>query len=490
MAITLRRSSRKEHRARQPRNWRDTASRAVRIIAIAIVVLVIITLGTDSGGNLASQLSALLCIAAFIMSLTYLLVISHEVHISFFDLDELIKERTESQSDEDAAQSDGRGKGLLRGARYLLARNGDKDKDVRLDEVITLQVTRLDTSVSFATVVNDSWLPVLHGELGFVMSSLDEGDSAHTALASSVIKSHAFSLPARSSLPDVSANTFNHVGIFRLHSDGVRLYDFFGILSRTSGPAGDWRVRVVPNIYRLTRGIASSRKTSQVNEGIPDTPMDALDYDRVRDYRPGDSLRKIHWKLVAHRQGELYTKLFEDSRFSAVTLLVDPYGCNTNTVSPDRAFHLHDTMLEGGFSLIEHARESGLTGRLRFVNRSGRLMESGWEGHASLGWFVEVAKRPDPSQTALDQSVVAIRSLSNMSAGYTIFATSRLSERSVRELIAAHHSGVPLLVVHAVPSQNSSESSQQRSFDERLRRASIAVISLTDGRQIVREVAS
>lgn len=217
--------------------------------------------------------------------------------------------------------------------------------------------------------------------------------------------------------------------------------------------------------------------------------MDALDYDRVRDYRPGDSLRKIHWKLVAHRQGELYTKLFEDSRFSTVTLLVDPYGANTNTTSPDHGYHQHDTMLEGGFSLIEHARESGLLGRLRFVNRSGALVESNWEGWASLGWFVEVAKRPESSQEALSQSTVAIQSLSTGSAGYTIFTTSRLTERSVRELTAAHHSGVPLLVLHALPSQNSSELSQQKTFDDRLRRASIVVISLTDGKQIIQEVA-
>lgn len=449
------------------------------------MAVTVLSLGI-SGGNLASQLSALLCVAVLVMSFAYLLVIAHEVHVSFFDLDELIERRSASQFNGDADQPDKKGKGPLKSAKNLLGRSA---KSGHRGETVTLQVTRLDTSASFATVKNDSWLPVLHGELGFVMSSLDEGDAVQKPQTTSVIKSAAFSLPARSSLPDVSASTFNHVGIFNLHSDGVRLYDLFGILSKTSGPSGEWRVRVVPNIYRLTGGVPESRKTSQISEGIPDTPMDALDYDRVRDYRPGDSLRKIHWKLVAHRQGELYTKLFEDSRFSTVTLLVDPYGASTNTATPDHGYHQHDAMLEGGFSLIEHARESGLLGRLRFVNRSGALVESSWEGWASLGWFVEVAKRPESSQEALSQSTVAIQSLSAGSAGYTIFTTSRLTERSVRELIAAHHGGVPLLVLHALPGQNSSELSQQKAFDERLRKASIGVVSLTDGKQIVREVA-
>ena len=479
MAVFFKRSTPKERLERPSRNWRGTASRVTKIAAIALLAVTVLGLGI-SGGNLASRLSALLCVAVFVMSFAYLLAITRYVHISFFDLDELIEGRSASQFAEDKDQPNKKGKGPLKSAKDSLSRSG---------ETVTLQVTRLDTSASFATVTNDSWLPVLHGELGLVMSSLDEGGAAQTPLTRSVIKSAAFSLPARSSLPDVSASTFNHVGIFNLHSDGVRLYDFFGILSKTSGPSGDWRVRVVPNIYRLTGGVSESRKTSQISEGIPDTPMDALDYDRVRDYRPGDSLRKIHWKLVAHRQGELYTKLFEDSRFSTVTLLVDPYGANTNTTSPDHGYYQHDTMLEGGFSLIEHARESGLLGRLRFVNRSGALVESNWEGWASLGWFVEVAKRPESSQEALSQSTVAIQSLSTGSAGYTIFTTSRLTERSVRELIAVHHSGVPLLVLHALPSQNSSELSQQKTFDDRLRRASIVVISLTDGKQIIQEVA-
>lgn len=423
----------------------------------------------------------MLVTATFVMSCVYLLIVAPKVHISFLDLDELIEERATDDPDKQLQT-------LLHKLQSM--RNHGADKDEKHESMLTLQVTRLDTSAALATVVNTSHLPVMHGELGFVLTSDEEGVDALASQGVVASTSVPFSLPARSSLPSATSSTFNHVGIFMLQSDGVRVFDLFGIFSCVSGPAGKWRVRVVPNIYRLVRGIPESHKSSQLNEGIPDTPMDALDYDRVRDYRPGDSLRKIHWKLVAHRQGELYTKLFEDSRASSATLLIDPYGPDLLPSSLDSTLHLHDTMLEGGFSLIEHARESGLAGQLRFVNRAGSLVESGWEGRASLGWFVEVARRPEQSTSAREQSVAAIQSLASSSVGYAIFATSRLSEWSVQALIASHHRGTPLLVVHAMPPHGKAEISQQRAFDDRLREASIDVISLTDGPEIIQKVVS
>lgn len=477
----FKRSAEKARRQRRPRNWRRTVVRSFKTIAVLLVVLLTLTLWATDGKSLTPRLTAILVTTTFVMSCAYLLIVAPKVHISFLDLDELIEKRAKDDPDKQLQV-------LLHKLQSMRKHNADKDG--KLDSMLTLQVTRLDKSAALATVVNTSRLPVLHGELGFVLTSDEENNDALASQAAVSSTSVPFSLPARSSLPNATSNTFNHVGIFMLQSDGVRVFDLLGIFSYVSGPAGKWRVRVVPNIYRLARGIPESRKSSQLSEGIPDTPMDALDYDRVRDYRPGDSLRKIHWKLVAHRQGELYTKLFEDSRASSVTLLIDPYGPDLLPSSLDNTLHLHDTMLESGFSLIEHARENGLAGQLRFVNRAGSLVESGWEGQASLGWFVEVAKRPEQSQSAREQSAAAIQSLTGGSAGYVIFATSRLSERSVQALIASHHSGTPLLVVHAMPSYGKADISQQEAFDNRLRGASIDVISLTDGPQIIQKVVS
>ena len=106
-----------------------------------------------------------------------------------------------------------------------------------------------------------------------------------------------------------------------------------------------------------------------------------------------------------------------------------------------------------------------------------------------LGWFVETARRPASGQDARDQSALAIRSLRNGRTGYVILATCQLTDESVRELIACHHAGVPLLVVHALPAHSVRDCELQQEYDARLREASIGVVDLTHGSQIVQEVA-
>jgi hypothetical protein len=208
----------------------------------------------------------------------------------------------------------------------------------------------------------------------------------------------------------------------------------------------------------------------------------------VREYRPGDPLKTIHWKLVAHSQGELLTKLFETSTITTVTLTIDPF-CSLGSTSSETASHLYDTLLEGAFSLIEHARQNGITGRLRFERRDSTLVETTWVGPALCGWFVEMARRPGNAHEDATKSIIAIQAMQNAREGYAVFATSGLSEASVGALIACHHAGVPLMVVHALP-ESGTESSHQRTFDERLRAASVTVVALTDGFQIVQEVSA
>ena len=91
---------------------------------------------------------------------------------------------------------------------------------------------------------------------------------------------------------------------------------------------------------------------------------------------------------------------------------------------------------------------------------------------------------------ALTRPGRSLRSLRAQSPGYAIVTTSRLSEKGVEELIACRAADIPLLVVHALSDESTREAAEQRSFDERLRSASIPIVALTDGPQIVREVTT
>ena len=438
---------------RRPSSWLSQSWRTLlglfATVYVLITLAVVVTHGLlNEGAGIVARLNAIFVLALFAVSLAYLWYVSSQVRFSVPGIEEGLE----------GLDADG----------------------------VTIQVSRLSSDAARVTVTNDAWLPVLRAVVTFELVPDSRNEPAVTGLDSP--KGRQLSLPARSAESTVVANVFDHVGIFRLQSSEIRVYGLLGLASRARESSGRWRMRVVPNVYRLAYGIPRERRAGQDSLGLPRSPADALDYDRVRDYLPGDPLKTIHWKLVAHSQGELFTKLFETPIISSATLVIDTYGPAIAPGSAASAYHLHDTMFEGGFSLLEHARENGIAGHLRYYNHEGSLVDADWTGPAMLGWFVETARRPSQMQGARELSDRSIQSLRDGNPGYVIFATSCLTERTVRELIGCHRAGVALLVVHALPAGSEGEGALQRAYDARLRNASIGVIGLTDGPQIVQAV--
>jgi len=450
----------------------------VLVIFTVVVVLAEDLFGSTSGPD--GHAIAIALLSLFVVSFVYWIVVSSRVRLLIPGLEEGEKTSDNDESSEEANGAWGYAAVIRKKLPWKKKRPGTGG---------TIQVRRLSSTVSGIAVENNSPLPIMRARTGLKLIREDGEAQDEDGSAEEIFVGPEFSVPAHGVRPLEVRDSFAHVGIFRLHSTGIRIWDLINLFSCVRGLRGFRRIRVVPNIYRLTRGIPHEREMKQDTLGVPDTPSDALDYSRVREYRPGDPLKIIHWKIVAHSQGELYTKLFETATLSAVTLILDAYGPEVSKYSGEVAFHTYDTMLEGGFSLIEHARQSGLVTRMRFVNRNNSLVESNWEGPGTLGWFVETARRPSRDDIAVEKSIFSIRSLRDAGAGYVIFATGGLTQRSVRELIACHQRGVSLFVVHALPYVSHSERSRQEAYDSQLRNASIHVVALEDGPQIIREVS-
>lgn len=99
--------------------------------------------------------------------------------------------------------------------------------------------------------------------------------------------------------------------------------DVLGLaLGRISTPLPD-RLVVLPKRYRLPQVLLPAQRLLQPGgHALASTIGDSEEFLSLREYRPGDSLRRIHWKSFA-RTGEPVVKDFETEFFERHALILD-----------------------------------------------------------------------------------------------------------------------------------------------------------------------
>lgn len=113
-------------------------------------------------------------------------------------------------------------------------------------------------------------------------------------------------------------------GLIRLNDMRAVLPDPFGLFQRRSAILNEEsEVLIIPKRYRLPNVVLdgeSELKTS--GEAASTVRGEGDEFLGLREYRSGDSLRRIHWKAWA-RTGRPIVKQFEDNRFPRYGLVLD-----------------------------------------------------------------------------------------------------------------------------------------------------------------------
>jgi uncharacterized protein (DUF58 family) len=142
----------------------------------------------------------------------------------------------------------------------------------------------------------------------------------------------------------------------------------FGLVERRVTVPLEEEIVVYPRIGRLTRRwFQLQRQSSEHRRGKRhDRSSQQEEYHGLRDYRPGDSPRWIHWRTSA-RRGELMVKEFEQQNEQDLAILIDPWLPRTK-VAPE----LREAM--------EQAISFAATVCLESCRRQGRRLILGWTG--------------------------------------------------------------------------------------------------------------
>lgn len=111
-------------------------------------------------------------------------------------------------------------------------------------------------------------------------------------------------------------------GVFTLGPTTLRSGDLFGIYSVTVESPSATTLMVLPPVIPLPR--IEVAPGGRAGEGRPraNAPEQTVSAATVREYSPGDSLRRIHW-LTTARRGSLFVRLFDNTPASHWWILLD-----------------------------------------------------------------------------------------------------------------------------------------------------------------------
>ena len=220
--------------------------------------------------------------------------------------------------------------------------------------------------------------------------------------------------------------------------------DVFGLAyGRTRVPLAD-RLVVLPRRYRLPQVLLPAQRLLQPGgHALASSIGDSEEFLSLREYRPGDSLRRVHWKSFA-RTGEPVVKEFETEFFERHALVLD-----TGAAGETEAFE-EAVSIAASFVYTIDTQESLLD--LVFVAGQPECHTAG-RGEASNVHLLEILAGLEPSAPAefatLAREVLAMRSTLS-SAVFVLLAWDEPRRKLVSALTASGL-GVRVLLVSETP---------------------------------------
>lgn len=208
----------------------------------------------------------------------------------------------------------------------------------------------------------------------------------------------------------------------------------FDLLRRRHRPGALESVRVLPNFRPiLSEGLAGiEERMVTLGFHLQRRRGEGLEFQELRDYREGDTLRQVDWKATA-RRGRLVTRQFQEERNQQVVLLLD---CG-------RRMHAE----EGDLTHFDHVLDAALL--LGFVaNRQGDAIgmqafagEERWlpplRGAGSVNRLLDAIHDLQTTGVSPDYSAAAARLMERQRRRALVLLLTNLRDEDADELLSA-----------------------------------------------------
>ncbi len=192
------------------------------------------------------------------------------------------------------------------------------------------------------------------------------------------------------------------------------LFVIQGCRYEITSPLGIWDVQgetIQKSAIRAYPNLASERKQmaalflkqSQLGMKLTRQVGQGRDFEKLRDYVPGDSFDRIHWKATARRRRPI-TKVFQVERTQEVYVILDSSrlsGRLVNQDQPELGTHLDRYILAALFLGLAAEKQGDLFGLLTFADKVQSFVRAR-HGKEHYGSCREALYRLEPQPVSPD----------------------------------------------------------------------------------------
>ena len=317
------------------------------------------------------------------------------------------------------------------------------------------------------TVENKSPLPAVSINALFFISDLFGGERESVR--------QRISLPPHSKKEFDFAVSFDHIGSYTVGIKQIEVTDPFGIFSHAKTNDELCRVFVQPRIFDVASIELSTEASQESKRTLTTTIDDGMDYCGVREYRWGDPIKSIHWKLSARvAEGDYFTRLYETSCNPGIEVFIDFDSLDYTAI---QLMDVYDAVVESALSIEAWGGALGYETKLLFTDDAGQDMccEGPLVGqHAEL---VRLMPRIEPGDGLKLIDLLCTEASSIYSQNNLIVCSACVTDELIGELISVQAQRKTPILFAVVPSD--AEEDELAALRRKLARLSAADIAYT-----------
>ena len=196
-----------------------------------------------------------------------------------------------------------------------------------------------------------------------------------------------------------------HRGAFEFGSIQIRITSGFGLFQRQARVGAPQSVRVYPDFGALSGYaiMATDHRLSQIGVLQRRRRGEGMDFHQLREYRIGDSLRRIDWKATS-RMHRLISREYQDERDQTILLVLD---CGRRMAAADAETTHFDAAMDAALLLAHVAVHHGdAVGAITMAGEPRLMLPR--KGHRSVTMLLELLYDLQPGMRTPDYYEAAV----------------------------------------------------------------------------------